>query len=288
MSVFYSILHVPLRVEADERLSLGLLMRAGNQVFFGYSTDKVNWVKDLMPEERHRLLKHALKNIEDTLSQDAQAVGAFQYALFPSPERASSFSQEPYLRYLSQYHHNLLTYTPPQPIDLPGTREVFLRLFEKLVGFAPTEVAPLQRAFDLEEVVSTQLYPQLQGRVNLDLQLTSREIPTLFLPTKVSFIGRNDAPMVGRAIDFNKRTYNLQHDLTEMYTLVKAFEEHGQQHGIYYVIGTEPVHSHPKAHDIWDTIRRSKTVTYVDLDDIACIAAYAEAHAVAPFLPEGG
>lgn len=284
MSVFHSILHVPLRVEAAEQLSLGLLMRAGNDVFFRYSAHKLQLVKDLMPEARHRLLRQSLQNIEKTLTEDGRRVDTFQYELFSAPAHQSGFSQESYLAYLSRYHHNLLTYTSPQKIDLPGTAPIFLRLYEKLIDRVPAAELVDHQAFDIEEAVSEQLYPRLTGHVNVNLQLTSQEIPTLFLPTKVSFIGRNEAPMVGRVIDFSKRAYNLQHDLTEMYTLVKAFEEHGEQRGVYYVIGQEPPRHREKEHATWATIRRSKTVEYVDVSETERVVEYARAHKVEPFL----
>jgi hypothetical protein len=204
--------------------------------------------------------------------------------MHPSAFNPPQFSREEYLGYLAQYHHNLLTFTPPRPINLPGNQASFLRLYEKFIDRIPATEEKEASPFHIEEVVSEKLYPSLEGKVNLGLRLTSTEIPTLFLPTRVSFIGRNDAPMVGRVIDFSKRAYNLQHDLTEMYTLVKAFEENGESRGKYYVIGQEPSQSQKKEHATWAAIHRSKTVEYVDLTETERIAEYAQAHNLESFI----
>ncbi|MDP5169183.1 MAG: hypothetical protein NWR72_02970 [Bacteroidia bacterium] len=286
MSVFHSILHVPLRVEAGEQLSVGLLMLAGNDVFFRYSPHKVQLVKELMAEPRHRLLKQALNGITRTIETEARKIQDYHYQLQESTVRQQRFLREDYIGYLAQYHHNLLTFTSPTPINLPENQTAFLRLYEKFVDQIPAIGVQHNSPFHIEEIVSDKLYPHLKGRVNLGISLTSHDIPTLFLPTRVSFIGRNDAPMVGRVVDFSKRAYNLQHDLAEMYTLVKAFEESGEDNGKYFVIGQEPHKNQHKEHDTWAAIHRSKTVEYVDLAETERITEYANTHNVEPFIQE--
>ncbi|MEM7655427.1 MAG: hypothetical protein AAF399_04805 [Bacteroidota bacterium] len=284
MSVLYSILHVPLRVEADEQLSIGLLLLTGNEVFFRYSIPKLHLVKDLMLDSRYRLLKQALQGIAKTIKSEANEIQPFHFQLRSSSVGQARFASKEYLTYSSQYHHNLLTFTPPQKVPFPGNQTTFFRLYEKFIDHMPIVEEVPESPFHIEAIVSEKLYPNLEERVNLDLRLSYKEIPTLFLPTQVSFIGRNDAPMVGRVIDFGKRVYNLQHDLTEMYTLVKAFEENGESNGKYFVIGQEPSQSKEKEHITWATISRSKTVDYVDVTEIERVAEYAQSHGVEPFI----
>ena len=284
MPAFYSLLMVPLRVEAGEQISIGLLLRDEKTVYFQYSLKKLELLKTLLPSQAYKLLTHSLKDIEASLVQHATPQLAHGYVLFEDERSAPLFVQESYVDYLSRYGNNLLTLTEPKPFRFPAGAEVFRKLFQKLVAEDAVQEARTEGKLDIEEVLSNAFYPQIKERVNIGLRLTSREVPSLFLPIQVSFIGKNDAPVVGRSIDFSKRDYNLGHDLTELYTLVKAFEEIGRTGGKYYAIGKEPDKEQKKNHEMWSTIHQFHTVDFVDYREVDQVVSYMETHEVSPFL----
>src|ERR1700743_1643087 len=68
MESFYTIVFCQIRAVADEKVSLGLLLRSGNMVWFRYSHDKLSVIKALLPDPAYRLLRANLKNMENYFS----------------------------------------------------------------------------------------------------------------------------------------------------------------------------------------------------------------------------
>jgi hypothetical protein len=72
--------------------------------------------------------------------------------------------------------------------------------------------------------VKENLFPKIKNRVNLELTLTSNEFENLFAPFEIDFIGINEIPLAGQNIDFEKKHYNLENDITRFVSLTKAIE----------------------------------------------------------------
>lgn len=285
MNTFYSILQVPLRVEAGEKLSIGLLLREGDQVFFRYSKMKLKLIKSLIPRNSYTLLRHSLKDM-DRMFEGNTKLGPFHFQLKDSPNPGDNFSSKEYISYLSRYNNNLLTFSPPSSFLLKASPSVFSNLYQKMVGDEEEVPESMGKSQELSTYLHENLYPKIKAHVNLDVELNTTHLPSLFLPLRVDFIGKNDAPIVGKEIDFSKSHYYLENDLTKLYTLVKAFEESGEEKGKYYAIGKEPSLETPKNHGIWQTILRSTSVDFVDFQEVDKIIAFIDQHGVTPYLPE--
>lgn len=285
MKAYFSILQVPLREEAGEKLSLGLLLREGDTIFFHYSNKKLRLLKALLPTQAFRLLTHSLRDIAHLFENQQEVQAGLQFRLLENSSTAEQFSQESYISYLSQYNNNLLTFTPPAPLGLSANPTVYEQLYRKLVADELNPSVEEPQKWVVKEFLTDRFYPKVEERVNIEVELGYEQLPTLFLPLKVSFIGKNDAPVVGKEIDFSKRSYDLEVDLTRIYTLVKAFEETGEGKGTYYAVGQEPPKSMEKNHRIWKTIYKAPTVEFVDYRESDKIVSFIEEHNVLPFLP---
>ncbi|MDX2247433.1 MAG: hypothetical protein SF052_11680 [Bacteroidia bacterium] len=287
MQTYYSILMIPLRSEINEQISIGLLLRDEGTVFFKYSVNKLNWLKSQLSSESFRMIVHSLKAIDTLLRKEASVQNEYTYTLFAENTRKNPMWDRNYIFYLSQYNHNLLTFTPPENISLDASQYSFERLYRLFVSDDQVITPALNSESSIDEYLQHNFYPKIKQRVNQQVKLTQKDIPSLFLPTQVDFIGRNEEPVVGQKIQFSKRQDYLGNDLREIYTLAKAFEEIDIKNGKYYIIGKEPeIKDYPKSHEIWKSIIKSKTVDYVEYRDIEKIADYLEKHDVKPFLEE--
>lgn len=118
----------------------------------------------------------------------------------------------------------------------------------------------------------------------MDQLITPAEVPTLLVPSvKVNFIGHNNFPVAGQAIDFQKSPERITNGISRLISLIKAFDM-TKTKGQYYIIGEEPKKALKEQHDNWRHIRESSLVEFVGIDEVERISKYIETHDVKPFV----
>lgn len=280
MKTFYSILYCPIRPVVDERLSIALLVKDENQVFFRYSQDKLKILKELLPLAAYRLLKASLKSLSDFFnSPEAQSKD-----LFGGNSRTERpFLNAEYFNYLNRYSNNLIHYSGPKVIDLPMNEEVFDNLYFKLIFEADTIQEKRKLIVDK---VHSKVNPKIKGHVNLDIELNSTQIKNLVVPTPVWFIGKNEKEVTGEVIDFNKPTHHLENDIREYLYLLQSLRESNsnRQYGKHFLVGNEPAKTNLVNHSIWNEVHQLQYVSYLSIKETDEISAYVKEHKVSPFL----
>jgi len=191
-----------------------------------------------------------------------------------------------YLDYLSRYSNNLIQFSVPNYIEVSLNDSTFNKLFEKYVYSLGEELKPILTTEDIYNKVRDQLYPKITGKVNLDIALDATHFENLFASISVNFIGKNDLPVVGQAIDFMKKHYHLENDLSRFVSLATAIELSERNKGKYFVIGEEPDIRDKKNHQLWEHIRQSKFLEFVDVRDVDQVDQYIREHGVQPYFAE--
>jgi hypothetical protein len=275
MNSFYTILYTPIRPAVQEQLSIGLFLTDGKNTFFHHSMEKLAFAKQLLPSSSYYFLKSYLSNLETQIKKDTSK---------PNELLTSDF-----VSYLSSYNNNLITFSKPTPITIEATFENFKKLYEKFI-FEYDEVIEkytLHQRGKVYQKVYSEFYPKIKERVNLEIKLSSKYISHLLVPTHVDFIGKNENPVAGQTINFDKGTGHLSNELGKFISLIKAFELNGQENGKYYLIGVEPEKKeHPAQHDIWNQLVTSGIIDFVPVDETEKISKYLNEHNVAPFVEE--
>ena len=276
MKAFYSILYTSVRPIAKEQLSIGFFMFDGTKSFFHFSNEKVNLTKRLLTESSFVMLKNYLEG----LRRDIQISGH---------EKGFSNISPDYFNYLSNYSNNLISFSKPTSIDVELSQDNFEKLFEKFV-FNYEKIQTIQehqnKGFSLE-FARKQLYPKIKERVNLNQVLTPKEVPHLVIPkVKVDFIGKNDSPVAGGAINFESGIGSLSNNISHFVTLISALHK-GKKDGQYYLIGEEPKKKEfPEQHATWKQVHQSNLIDFVPLNEIEKVSTYMNKHKVKPFLKE--
>src|SRR5690554_2349145 len=280
MKTIYSILYVTLNTALNEKVSIGVLMSDGKYDMFRYSTDKLLALKGIIETERYSLVRGYLRSLENDINTTADKKN-----LFEKKPLKKNWVSEGYISYLSRYSNNLIQFSEPKAIDITFSPENFKRLFEKYIY-----------AFDqkIEEVivdsifrkVKQQLYPKINNRVNLDKPLDSSHFENLFAPIEVNFIGINGMPVAGQTIDFDKKHHFLENDIARFVSLTKAIELEGKEKGKYFVLGHEPEKKEDKNHLLWEQIRNSEFLEFVDVDEVGIVEEYIEKNDVKPYFSE--
>ncbi len=285
MKTIYSILYITLNTALNERVSIGLLMSNGEHNIFKHSSDKLLALKGLVDTERYNLVKSYLKSLEN----DINLPGA-PNQLFNSESIKSNWITKSYMSYLSKYSNNSIQFSEPKHIDIEFSATNFNKIFEKYI-YTLSETIEYPTAESILIKIKTKLYPKIEDRVNIDISLTSSHFENLFAPIEVNFIGLNGIPVAGQTIDFEKKHYNLENDVTRYVSLTKAIEledrylEDGDK-GKYFVIGREPEIKSDKNHSLWEQIRDSDFLEFIDIDEIGIVEEYIKKNDVRPYFSE--
>lgn len=276
MKTIYSILYITLNTALEERISIGILMSDGKENMFKFSAEKLLAVKSLLSSEKYNLVKSYLKSLENDIHNR-------------SSERINSFYQNDvewtkfgYLSYLTKYASNLVQFSEPKIIDIDFTEDNFKRLFEKYI-FSYSYGVEESTSHMVVEKVKKNLYPKIDTRVNLDITLDSSNFENLFAPIEVNFLGINGVPVAGQAVDFSKKHYFLENDVTRFVALTKVIELAESKRGQFFILGREPENTDVKNHQLWEQIRDSDILEFVDADETGIVEEYMELHDVRPY-----
>lgn len=278
MKTIYSILYVTLNTTLNERISIGVLMSNGFEHKFKYSQEKLNAFKSIINNEKFHVVKNYLKSIENEFLYNNDNSNR----LFENKDFKGNWVSEGYLSYLSRYSNNIIQFSSPKVIDVELNSDNFRRVFEKYIFKYSEEIQEIV-SLDIHHKVKQNLFPKIENKVNLELSLTSNDFENLFAPIEIDFIGINGIPVAGQTFDFEKKHYYLENDVTRFVSLTKAIELEGINRGKYYVLGREPQKNIDKNHLLWEHIRDSDFLEFVDVDEIGIVEEYIKEHNVRPY-----
>lgn len=274
MQSYFTIISANIRPEIDEKISIGLLLVSGRDVYFNYSKEKLNVTKELLPAVTQRYLK-------DTIKQIATEIGEYGKAHLSLD--ANEFSKQhdvfkaSYIHYLTRYSNGVLNFSDPKQIDLAAEPVLLQSLFRKYIDENTGGISNSKpNKFD---AVKGKFYSKIDKQFNIEKEFTSNEIPKLIVPIKIDMIGKNERVVYAQSIDLERRTYNIQTDIGIVATLKQIYN--GQAQG--YIISSEPdKKAYPEQHQTWQNMRDNTLAEYVDVSEIERIKEYADEHNVKP------
>lgn len=278
MKTFFSIIYLPLNSNLQEKVSVGLVMSNGEQTIFRVSNPKMQVLKGLISFNRFNILKNYFSNIINEIEPKID-----EFKLNIKTDVSNNWLNESYFSYLNRYSNNLVIYSEPRNIDSAVTLESFKSIFNKYV-FEYDEEINIVKNEDILSKVRTRLFTKIEDRVNLNVTISSNDFNELLTPVDVNFIGKNGVIVAGQTIDFVKRLYNLENDLTRFISFTKAVDYSSANKGKYFLVGQEPNKiENPSNHRTWKHVKDSHLVEYVDLSETEKIKDYIIAKGVSPY-----
>jgi len=278
MKTFFSIIYLPLNTDFQEKISIGLVMSNSEQTFFKVSYPKLQILKNLITPHKYGILKNYFINIINEIDPKLE-----EFKLDLKNSNANNWIYESYFHYLNRYSNNLVIYSEPRSIDLDSSEGTFKTIFEKFV-YDFDEELNIVKAEDIISKVKTRLYSKIEDRVNINVTVNSINFRELLTPVDVNFIGKNGIIVSGQTIDFDKRLYNLENDLTRYISFTKAVDYSEKNKGKYFLVGQEPnKKEHPNNYKTWKHVKESHLVEYIDLSETEKIQEYIISKDVTPY-----
>lgn len=278
MKTFFSIIYLPLNSNLQEKISLGLIMSNGEKTIFKVSNSKLHIIKGLISINRFNILKNYFNNIKNEINTKKD-----DFKLDIQSNISNNWLNESYFSYLSRYSNNLVIYSEPKSINSDVNLDFFKSIFVKYVFEYDEEINVIKHE-DILSKVRIELLEKIEDRVNLNVTVNSSDFNELLTPVDVNFIGKNGVIVAGQTIDFSKRMYNLENDLTRYISFTKAVDYSSSQKGKYFLVGQEPNKTaYPSNYKTWKNVKESHLVEYVDLSETDKIEEYITSKGVSPY-----
>ncbi|MCK9639582.1 MAG: hypothetical protein M0R39_06685 [Prolixibacteraceae bacterium] len=271
MKSHYSILSAVVRPEIQEKISIGLLLVSTDELFFSFSKNKISVVRTLLDSSLYKFLNETIRQIDSAVSSE----NAKKETVFAKAEHSIQFSGS-YLSYMNRYSNNLINFSEPVEIDLPANDDLYNFLFKKYIDASGSTYKKSKSVDKVKE----EFYPKVKDYYNINKDITPIDIPNLLMSVNVDIIGKNEIPVFGQIIDFERQVYNIRQDVAALDFLMDAFDN-----GKFcsYLIGNEPNKTtFPKSHDAWADLRNWNKIINLPLDEIDRVKEYAEEHGVHP------
>ncbi|WP_330443794.1 hypothetical protein [Flavobacterium sp. C4GT6] len=280
MKTFYNIIYLPLNANLREKISIGLIMSNGEETIFKVSYQKLAILKNLISSKKYSFIKTYFKNIEHDLNFE---IKSDKYEIGLNSEFKKKWVNQSYMNYLHRYSNNLVNFSDTGNLDMDLNEGVFKKLFSKFIFDYDDEFDIVSSRESIYSKVEKKLYSKIEKRVNINVTVRPSDFEELLTPVDVNFIGKNGVIVAGQTVDFAKRHYNLENDLTRFISFTKAVDYSCKRKGEYFLIGQEPDKNvTTQNHKTWEYVKNSHLVKYVDFNEIDRISDYIENKDVVP------
>lgn len=281
MTTQYSILSVLIRSEIQEKISIGLLLFDNNEVFFSYSRKKLNASKYLLSNSSFKILKDILENIERKIEADNSNYSEKKgFKIFQNKVFDNTFSSS-YVSYLSRYSNNVISFTNPKEIHLDVSSLNFKKLYIKYVDDIIEYTETVAKA-KLVEVIKGQYGDKIKEHYDIQIEVTPEIIPNLINTVRVDFIGRNGIDVYAQTVDMEAKPSSVSNHINAFVQLKSTYEENNVPIKDFIIAQEPEKQKFPKQHNIWEQLRASNVLNYLDLSQSEEIIKYAEENGVVP------
>lgn len=194
MKSFFSLIRFVNNPLSRENIAIGLIVISQKEIFYKFSTNKINLVNRINPDN-YKLFEYTLQKIESFIEKDIL-------------DKTSLFSNDleinhSYLNRLSIYNNGFIQFDKPVGIDLDFDQFKFQNFFEKYIELDVKKVDKkiINRTF--ENTIRDVFSKPLKDLIDIDVKIKKEQIPGLFFDYKLDGIGVNDAVYSVKSIDFN-------------------------------------------------------------------------------------
>lgn len=283
MKTYYSIIYVTLRSATSERLSLGLLLFNNNDVYYKFSSSKLNAVKILIGKNAYKTVNDSLKTLGIKVDEDnSDYTKNSGFKIFKNHELDITFSNN-YISYLSRYKNNLISYSEPKEIDVDVNSSSLSKLYHNFIGDLVDEKSVIyQENLHPLNTFKNCFQNKIENHFLESLTITYEHVPNLIVPVQVDFVGRNGIDVFVQTIDTSSQPGTMIKDVSTFYLLKETYKKNNTPLKDF-LLSKEPPQQLKKQHDLWMHFYKSKEFNYVDISEANRIIEYAEENGVKPF-----
>lgn len=281
MATQYSILSVLIRPEIQEKISIGLLLFNYDEVYFSFSKNKLQISKELLSNSSFRILRDILENIENKIESDhLKSSDKKGFKIYKNRILDNTFSTS-YVSYLSKYSNNVISFTNPKEIHLEINTQNFSTLFRKYIDdiMESVEVVPKIKPV---EYIKNQFGERIKEYYDFNKEVTHEQVQNLITPVRIDFTGRNEIDVYAQTVDMEAGAASVANHINAFVQLKTTYVKNNVPIQDFFIAKEPARELFPKQHDMWNQLRTSSILNYLDLSESETIITYAEQHGVIP------
>lgn len=270
MTTYYSIIFAYIRPQIDEKISLGLFVISGEDVFLSISKTKLFALKNLMPDYMYEGAKNEAEGIQNTYNKFVEN-NRFQ-------DEPPKLFTESYIHYLSNYKNNLVSFSSPQKMSVQVSKDNFEKMYSQLIDDESFTIKNNEDAKSIE-TFRRDFVPQLSSYYNVNFTVDNTILKNAIIPLKFDLAGKNEHEVFAKSIDLERRKYNVEHDVNAFYP-IKDLSPKSKK----FIVTAEPDKKYKIQHQIWENLRRANWLEYIDISEAEKLREYAQTHHVEPLI----
>lgn len=235
----------------------------------------------MLPASSFKMVKDVLESIENKIDSDyAKYSEKRGFKIFQNKIFDNTFSAS-YVSYLSRYSNNLIGFNSPKEIYLALNRQNFEKLFTTYVDEV-IEFAEAPRKIKLVEEITDRYGNRLKEHYDINREVTPDKVKNLITPVRVDFTGRNEVDVYAQTVDMEATPGTVTNNINAFVQLKTSYIKNGVPVQDFVIAKEPDEKKYPTQHNIWQQLRHSNILNYLDLSESEAIVRYAEEHGVVP------
>lgn len=282
MKYFYSLVKVSPNAMAGDEITIGLIAFS-DKYYFGFSSNKINFVNRIVQLEDRMLIKMLRREIEHELTGLNKRLGK-------NPEKLIKFDSPldfGYFSHLGVQHNNLIRFSKPVSVASAFDEITFRKLFSLAVDKNSKPQKIVKEAESLEKKVQVNLIDKVKDNVHTNYRFNENTLSGVYFPFTVDCIGRNGSIVAVKSIDFESSEPTIDRTISHFYMITNVLSgAYNTKGDITYIIANEPAKENTKVFQIWQNIKDHSKFQVKSPDETAEIVDYIQGHEVSKFLTE--
>lgn len=237
MESFIVPVYVKLGKLSDEKLLCGLFMVTINQVYFQYSTKRIQVISQISGDATYELSKTILEQIKHKVLKTNIEITNANKTVIP----INHIFNTDYFDYLKKYGQNTIMVGEIQPISFDAD---FKSLYEKTLN-EKVEVQKVHKINFHSKIKSLFKTPSIEEKADIGLKILPSQLPGLNFDTTVALIAKNGCVLAADTIDFTSSPSVIGNTLNAFDVLImslnKFSEKSNLKKGKYHLLIKEPL-----------------------------------------------
>lgn len=213
MQAFISILYVQTNSISTEKIAVGLIAFANNEVVFDVSNNKLKLIQGLSSKDVYEQAIFGINLIKNEVDFNSKNQFTNKLKL-----KLSAFSKD-YFIYLNKYSKGVLQFSDPKPYSGEVNQYSFKKIFEKFIAEWDThkfDNTKIKHNIQFQTSIKKKLKnPAFQEKADVDYKLDPKNINGLLAPQDIALITVNGSILGAQAIDFTTNVETIVKNVYE-------------------------------------------------------------------------
>lgn len=229
MNTFFSILSIKTNSYSEEKVTVGVMAIASQEVFYAYSKSKLNLLDKLVFQSGlTQFAGSILKQYEHTVKETNANLKSGQISLI---QKTNLFTKD-YFDYLSKYNNGAVQFSEPVVLNKDFTKEDFENYYAKFVG-EPISQDKEKPVVSFYKKVKPLIHKEnIEQKADVNFEFNPQEFLGILKTTQIPLLTKNGAIQALQLVDFEKQFNTIVNHFYETKIIHNALSKFSEKKGL--------------------------------------------------------